>query len=338
MLKILFSLFFWVSLLFSSFWGMGEYVYAAEAWSPPPGEIIHSGPSGAGPSSVSPSTGPSMGTGAAMGAMGLSMMAGLLAGNEAVAGAMNVGAAGLLTKMGTAATARESHAEAAMYYMSAASHAAQAIQLFTSSKKNHDVRNAASPTYRPYPYEREYQEAQAMMENLKGQGYTVTANGAVKDPEGKTYAPKAIATQLKKKNPAIVSKLQKLQTKKMKEMQAKAQKYAAAYNESGQSPGVSSQMGKNGDEGGIEGSDLGGVGGRFSRGGGSLGANNSEEEGAYEYGGLAYEGGRFPSSARNVSGLNKVVNGTSIGIQSDDIFDLTHRRYLEQDGQNQFMK
>ena len=134
----------------------------------------------------------------------------------------------------------------------------------------------------------------------------------------------------------------------MKEMQAKAQKYAAAYNKPGQSHGGSSQMGKNGmagsgspsayDEGGGEGSDLGGVRGRFSRGGGSLGANNSEEEGAYEYGGLAYEGGRFPSSARNVSGLNKVVNGTSIGIQSDDIFDLAHRRYLEQDGQNQFMK
>ena len=187
------------------------------------------------------------------------------------------------------------------------------------------------------------------MENLKSNGYTVSKSGVVTNSKGETYTPKEIATQLKKSDPALLDKLQKFQAQKLKGTKARVQKYMATHNKSGQGHSVSSQgSSKDGssglagsgshfayDEKEMEGNNLGG--GRF------WGTNNSEEgEVAYEYGDFVYEEGRSPSFARDgnasLKGLSKVVNGVSIGIQSDDIFDLAHRRYMEQDSQNQFMK
>ena len=78
------------------------------------------------------------------GGMGLVNIAAGLSGNEALSGITNVAAAVWLRGRARAASARKSYGEAMMYYMASASHASQAMQLFASSRKNHDVRNSVS--------------------------------------------------------------------------------------------------------------------------------------------------------------------------------------------------
>ena len=297
---------------------------------------------------VQPSTG-------GLGVMGLAGMAANLSGQEGISGALNGTLGAILLKQGMAMVSSSNPAivqRGREKIVLGGLHLVQAKQLFSSSDKNHAVRNSVVPgNPTKWPWEEERKEVQQGIETLKSKGYKIGASGTVVTPNGETYHPQDINAQLKK-DPSTLNALQKAQQQALKAAKAKAQKYMAIHNKSkGQS--LSKSNGTNGkfsetkmataeDAYGNGGSSNGsGGGGILSGGGGGYSQGNWEQEGLH----ANYEG-RFPSSgsgsyrknSKNLKGLSKVVNGTSIGIQDDNIFELAHRRYLDQDYQNQFMR
>ena len=275
--------------------------------------------------------------------MGAGMLgiAASLSGNEALQGAVNAGTGSVLIKIGQAKVAAKD--QSGYYYiMAGMQHLAQAASLFGSSRHNQGVSDKFNTDSTKWPWDKDYNNVQKQLKNLQDQGYRIKKNGSIIAPNGKAYGSKEILNHLKK-DPSTLNKVKKQALQMAK---SKGQKYYSNGNKNNPKNVTSTSSGSKNVSGGLDGgggvdennNSLLGLGGGGRRGG--MGYDRGEEGDSYE---TVYVEQQFPSAGarrdpQSLKGLNKMVNGTSIGIKNDDIFDLAHRRYINQYHQNSFIK
>ena len=275
-----------------------------------------------------------MGPAIALGAAEVVMQ---LSDDEGVAGLIGFVTGGVLFKMGKTAAAANNHPTAEMYFLGAAQSVLQATSLFLSSRKNHktacQIRGSSNceeeaPCWH-CPYGNKANKTiKDIRRTIRAAGYRISPDGSsITTPDGETYTSAELESELSKADQATLNNIRRKAFAKAKALSAKAKKMAAAKalknREAGKSSHVASAMGG--------GSSYGYGGRRNAR------SRSKKNWDSYGWGNQYSSGGGRSLASESLKGLNKVVNGTSIGVEEDDIFELAHRSYVFQYQQNQFI-
>ena len=163
---------------------------------------------------------------------------------------------------------------------------------------------------------------------LRERGYYFDGR-RIKMPDGTTYTPKELISKLKKLDPKGFGEIQKA-------VKAKARRYQAAYNKAKSQLKLKNKKVQNSiDSNAFLSGERGNKNSFYQLG------KNGVERAWDNHSHNSYSGygmRSFASQQNSLRGLNKVVNGDSIGVKGDDIFELAHRRYVDQNRQNFFIK